>query len=74
VDCSKLAAALPAFQPRFTVQTGIEQLYDAYRSHGLTPHDFTNRYVRLKHVRRLIDEGRLDATLRWQEIGHVRAA
>jgi nucleoside-diphosphate-sugar epimerase len=74
VDCSKLAAALPAFQPRFTVQTGIEQLYDAYRTHGLTPHDFTNRYVRLKHVRRLIDEGRLDATLRWQEIGHVRAA
>jgi nucleoside-diphosphate-sugar epimerase len=74
VDCSKLAAAVPAFQPRFTVQKGIEQLYDAYRTHGLTPHDFANRYVRLKHVRRLIDEGRLDATLRWQEIGRVRAA
>ena len=74
VDCSKLAGTVPAFQPRLTVQKGIEQLYDAYRTHGLTRHDFANRYVRLKHVRRLIDEGRLDATLRWQEIGDVRAA
>jgi nucleoside-diphosphate-sugar epimerase len=74
VDCSKLAGTVPAFQPRFTVQKGIEQLYDAYRIHGLTRHDFASRYVRLKHVRRLIDEGRLDATLRWQGNGHVRAA
>ena len=74
VNCDKLASALPDFQPRFTVRTGIEELYDAYRAEGLTQRDFSDRYVRLKHVRRLIEEGRVDTTLRWQDIGQVRTA
>jgi nucleoside-diphosphate-sugar epimerase len=65
VSCDKLAARLPAFRPRFTVRAGIEQLYHAYRSAPLTAADFHERYVRLRHVRRLLGERRLDRTLRW---------
>ena len=45
---------------------GAEQLYAAYRAHGLTAAD---RYVRLRHVRRMRDEMRLDAALRWASFG-----
>src|SRR5437667_7908293 len=36
VDCGKIARALPEFQPQWTVQRGVEQLYAAYRRHGLS--------------------------------------
>jgi|SRR5689334_17896351 len=65
VSCDKLAARLPAFRPRYTVRTGIEELYAAYRSAPLTAADFHERFVRLRHVRRLLGERRLDRTLRW---------
>jgi nucleoside-diphosphate-sugar epimerase len=65
VSCDKLAGRLPDFRPRFTVRAGIEQLYEAYRAAPLTTTDFHERYVRLRQVRRLLDEGRLDRTLRW---------
>jgi nucleoside-diphosphate-sugar epimerase len=65
VTCDKLAATLPEFRPRFTVRDGIEQLYDAYRSVPLAESDFRDRFVRLRHVRRLLDERRLDSALRW---------
>jgi len=65
VSCDKLASCLPSFRPRFTVRAGIEQLYDAYRVVPLTMPDFSERYVRLRHVRRLLGERRLDRTLRW---------
>jgi nucleoside-diphosphate-sugar epimerase len=65
VDCDKLATRLPSFRPRLTVRAGIEQLYDAYRVVPLTMPDFSERYVRLRHVRRLLGERRLDSTLRW---------
>ena len=64
VSCDKLVAAVPAFVPRYSVRAGIEQLYDAYRAVGLTVEDFQERYVRLRHVRRLLEAGELDATLR----------
>src|SRR5262245_4301363 len=65
VSCDKLAATLPEFRPRFTVRDGIDQLYDAYRSVPLTEADFRDRFVRLRHVRHLLDERRLDTALRW---------
>jgi len=65
VSCDKLAATLPEFRPRLTVRDGIEQLYDCYRSVPLAESDFRDRFVRLRHVRRLLDERRLDSALRW---------
>jgi nucleoside-diphosphate-sugar epimerase len=52
VDCGKLARLLPEFRPRWTVRRGIEELWSAYETHGLTRDDFTTRYVRLAHLRR----------------------
>jgi nucleoside-diphosphate-sugar epimerase len=64
VSCDKLAAAVPGFAPRYRLGVGVEQLVDAYRTVGLTASDFRERYVRLRHIRRLLASGELDATLR----------
>ena len=67
VDCSKIARTLPAFRPQWTVQKGVEELYAAYRDVGLTSEQFQgHRYLRLKQIKKLQDEGRLDDDLRWQ--------
>jgi hypothetical protein len=67
VDCSKIARLVPAFRPRWTVEQGVSQLYDAYRDARLTRAVFQgDRYQRIKHIQRLIDEARLDSELRWQ--------
>lgn len=66
VDCSKIRRVLPDFQPTWTVRKGIEELYAAYQRHGLTLGELEgSRYLRIKHVRELVDNGRLDAQLRW---------
>lgn len=68
VDCSKLPATLPEFQPQWTVLGGIEQLYDAFATHGLSAEDFTGRrFVRLKQIEALQQEGRVDNELRWPD-------
>lgn len=67
VDCTKITRMLPAFQPQWTVMKGVEELYAAYREAGLTAEQFQgNRYLRLKQIKKLQDEGRLDDDLRWQ--------
>jgi nucleoside-diphosphate-sugar epimerase len=67
VDCSKIARVLPAFQPKWTVRTGAEQLRDAYEQHGLTFEDFTgSRFLRIKRVNELQAAGQLDDDLRWR--------
>lgn len=67
VDCSKIARTLPSFRPQWTVRTGIVQLRDAYRAAGLTRSQFLGeRYLRIKHIQKLQDEGRLDTELRWR--------
>ena len=65
VDFTKIHETLPAFRTAWTVRLGAEQLAKAYANHGLTFEDFQQRYVRLATVRRLQEEGRLDADLRW---------
>ncbi|HEX4684552.1 MAG TPA: SDR family oxidoreductase [Gemmatimonadaceae bacterium] len=68
VDCSKIARTLPAFRPQWTVASGVVELYNAYRDAELTADEFqSNRYLRLKQIRKLQDEGRLDDDLRWLE-------
>jgi nucleoside-diphosphate-sugar epimerase len=66
VDFSKLAAALPGFAPQWTARKGAQQIYDACREVGLTLEQFQGRkYIRLTHLKNLLDEGRLDGHLRW---------
>jgi nucleoside-diphosphate-sugar epimerase len=66
VNCDKLARLVPAFVPGWTVRRGIEQLYKAFWRHGLTVEDFlSTKYRRLKQLKMLQANGRLDTTLRW---------
>jgi nucleoside-diphosphate-sugar epimerase len=66
VNCDKIARILPEFRPQWTVRRGTEQLYAAYKEHGLTVEEFTGtRYIRIKHLRSLLASSRLDPTLRW---------
>lgn len=66
INCDKIRRALPSFVPQWTAQKGAEELYAAYRNVGLTAADLeAGRYVRLRQIRKLLDAGRLEASLRW---------
>ena len=64
---SKIEAALPSFRPSRTAEDGARQLYEAYQKSGLTLDQFTSsRYIRLKRIDELLQEGHLDEALRWK--------
>ena len=66
VDFTKISSCLQEFQPSWTVREGIEELFQAYREHGLTLEEFLGaRYLRLKRIGELQATGALDANLRW---------
>jgi nucleoside-diphosphate-sugar epimerase len=68
VDCSKLARVLPDGAPVRDVRRGVAELHAAYGRYGMTYEEFTGaRYLRLKRVQELQDDGRLDADFRWRE-------
>jgi nucleoside-diphosphate-sugar epimerase len=65
VNCDKIAKALPAFQPRWTVEKGVEQLYREYRRLSLTTSDFLGtKYLRIKRIMQLLSAGIIDDSLR----------
>jgi nucleoside-diphosphate-sugar epimerase len=67
VDFSKLAGAFPDFAWEWDSRRGSEELVQAYRSVPLTTELFEGRrYVRLRQLRHLLDEGLLEEGLRWQ--------
>lgn len=66
VNFDKINRLLPAFRPQWTARQGAQELYDAYRSVGLTLGDIEKgRYVRINEIRRLQQAGRLDGNLHW---------
>jgi len=66
VDCNLLSRTVHGFKPQWTVRRGVEQLLEAYRRVGLSLEDFEGpRFKRIGHVKQLLDDGRLDNTLRW---------
>jgi len=66
VDFGKLARSLPGFAPRWNVAAGVVELRDAFQRIGLRQTDLEgDRYLRIRHIARLLAEGRLDANLRW---------
>ena len=68
VTGEKLVTALPSARAIWTVRKGIEELYEAFGRYGLTVEDLEGaRYMRIRHVLGLIDEGRLDSELRWTD-------
>ena len=65
VNCDKIARLVPGFQPKWTLQSGIEELFDAYTRIGLKQTDLEGtRFLRVKRMRELINRGELDEHLR----------
>jgi len=66
VNCDQIHSVLPNFRPQWTARKGAQELYNAYRTVGLTAEDVARgRYLRISHIRRLQKAGQLDASLRW---------
>lgn len=66
VDCNKIAVKLHDFKPQWTARRGIEQLYEEYKKVGLTLEEFEGiKYMRIAHVKHLIQKGLLDKDLLW---------
>jgi len=67
INCDKIGRALPGFRPEWTARTGAHELCEAYRAAGLTREDVEQgRYIRIRHIQRLLDSGRLDGSLRFK--------
>jgi nucleoside-diphosphate-sugar epimerase len=67
VSFAKIASGLPGFEPRWTVQRGIEELLAAYGAHDLTIEDFlSSRFQRIMRIQELLDTGALNPDLRWR--------
>ena len=67
VDFSKIARCLPEFKPTWNARRGVGELHKAYKEINLTREDFTSqKYVRIAHLRALIQEGSLDDRLYWK--------
>jgi nucleoside-diphosphate-sugar epimerase len=64
-DFSKLNDTFPQLRLKWSVRDGIAELLGAYTRYALTYDDFTSpRFVRLRRVRELLDQGLLDDLLR----------
>jgi nucleoside-diphosphate-sugar epimerase len=65
VDFTKIETKLPGYAPTWTLKKGIEELYQAYKKHGMTKDEWLGpRYYRLKTIKGLQQEGVLDDMLR----------
>jgi nucleoside-diphosphate-sugar epimerase len=66
VDFGKIETRLPGYDPTWTVARGVDQLLSAYREVGLEQKDLEgDRYLRIKHIARLLENKKLDSDLRW---------
>ena len=74
VDFSKISETLDRFRPGWDAGRGAHQLVEAYRAVAMDEAMFSgDRFVRLSRLKTLLDEGRLDAELRWQTpVGAVK--
>jgi nucleoside-diphosphate-sugar epimerase len=67
VEFAKLGRLVPDLRLEWDARRGAHELLDAYQGVGLTWEDFdSDRYVRLRRLRRLLDSEAVDESLRWQ--------
>ncbi len=66
VSFDKVGDLLPAFEPRWTVSAGAEEMLAAMRRYEVSAEGFASpRFHRIAEIKRLIGEGRLAPDLRW---------
>lgn len=64
VNFDKITRQLPEFKPKWTVPTGVVELYEAFKEHGLTADEVQSRkYVRLKQLNYLMESNTIDKQL-----------
>jgi nucleoside-diphosphate-sugar epimerase len=67
VDFTKAETALPGFAPVWDLTRGVGECRSAFGETGLDSATFEDRrYTRLKQIRYLLDQGRIDERLRWR--------
>ena len=67
VTFEKYVSTFPDFPLDWTVRAGVQQIYDAYVSLGLSPDDYEgDRFKRIAQLKKLIAERKLDETMRWR--------
>jgi nucleoside-diphosphate-sugar epimerase len=72
VDFGRFARAFPDARLRWTARDGAQEVLDAYREVNLTLEQFeSDRYIRLRRLRLLLERGELDAELRWRRGANV---
>jgi len=68
VNCDKIAALIPGYQPKWDVPKGVRQLFEAYQQVGIQLEDFEGpRYRRIYHIEKLMETGQIDEKLRWRK-------
>jgi nucleoside-diphosphate-sugar epimerase len=67
-DFGKFARVFPNFSFKWTAKKGARELYETFKTIGLTYDKFVDkRFTRLKWLRYLLDTGQVNDSLRWQE-------
>ncbi|MCP3951987.1 MAG: SDR family oxidoreductase [Desulfobacterales bacterium] len=65
VNCDKIVQCLPGYRPQWRVDEGVLELYTAFQSSPVLVADFEGqRFNRLVHLQKLVEAGRVDASLR----------
>lgn len=74
VDFSAARAALPGYDPQWTIAAGAQELHRAYVEHGLTSEDFTQRFTRLARLSQRQAVGELSTEMYVLPVQPVEAA
>jgi nucleoside-diphosphate-sugar epimerase len=68
VDFGKFSRAFPDHRPRWSAREGARELFSAYRQANLSLDTFQgDRFVRLAHLKLLIEKQELGDDLRWRQ-------
>jgi nucleoside-diphosphate-sugar epimerase len=67
-DFGKFARVFPTFAFKWAAKEGAQELYESFKTLGLTHDDFVDkRFTRLKWLNYLLDTGKLNSSLRWNQ-------
>ena len=67
VDFSKIRNTLPSFKPVWNLRKGIKELYQTYKSCGLTMGDLQSpKYFRIRWIKYLNENNKLDKDVKWR--------
>lgn len=65
VDFSKIQDMI-GFEADWPIEKGVGEIYDSFKKKNFDDEEFNNpRYITLKWMKKLMDEGKVDAELRW---------